>query len=534
MSSIARNKTISKQSKEVQLESDEKIDQIIKDITLKRPRNPYTQFVLNEVGQLRAKNKNKTIDIKELNSICAQKWKKIRDSEKKKYIKLFEEEKLKYKADLELVRHYIFKDFNDTFQHAPTAYRIFLNEKLRDGFEQGSDPKETQKKASNEWSQMSEMEKRKYLNKKKENDNWFSKAEKINIITPISLFIQKKIEEAKEKHKEPPSLKDIAPAWKKLSKNDKKPYEKYAQIINEEKGKLQDIYEILHGIRPKKPAGAFRIFLQEKAKKNEIKSFKDVHVMWNNLSEEEKEEYLTKSHRCLLAYRYKKMIYNKKIKKILPKRPKGALQQYLKEKKGQKPANGERWIVYWRTVFENLSEEKKEKYKEKAKKAKEIYDKKMSKFQDKVFDMPKKPISGFLLYVRDRMPDLKEEKPDETSNDLIKQIAKEWQEGKNVDQQLYNKYSEKDKKRFKKQLKEFQKFGYYTKSEDDKGGEDNEDDDEKKEKEKKKKSNSKACSQKTKKNKKSSSTSKTQKEKIRGISKSKKDQKVGKSQKSKK
>ena len=533
MSSLARNKSHSKQSNEIQLESNDKIDQIIKDITLKRPRNPFTQFVLNEVVQLKTKNKNKAIVIKELNAKCAEKWKKLKDSEKKKYIKLFEEEKAKYKADLELVRHYLFKDLNDnSLLHAPTAYRIYLNEKLRDGFEQGLDPKEIQKKASNEWSQMSEVEKKKYLDKKKENDNWFSKAEKINKITPISLFIQKKIEEAKEKHKEPPSLKDIAPAWKKLSKNDKKPYEKYAQTLNEEKRKLQDIYEIVHGIRPRKPAGAFRIFLQEKAKNNEIKSFKDSYEMWNNLSQEEKEEYLTKSHRCILAYRYKKMIYNKKIKKILPKRPRGALQQYLKEKKGQKPANGEKWIVYWRTVYENLPKEKKEKYKEKANKAKEIYDRKMSKFQDKVFDMPKKPISGFSLYVRDRMHDLKKEKPDETTNDLIRQIAKEWQEEKNVDQKLYNKYSEKDKKRFKKQLKEFQKFGYYTKSHGD-NSENDEDEDEKKEKDKKKKSNSKACSQKTKKNKNSSSSSKIQK-KIRSISKSKKGQKVGKSQRSKK
>ena len=84
MSRIALNKSKSKHSKEVQLESDEKIDQIIKDITLKRPRNPYTQFVLNEVAKLRSKNKSKPIDIKELNAICVEKWKKIRDSEKKK------------------------------------------------------------------------------------------------------------------------------------------------------------------------------------------------------------------------------------------------------------------------------------------------------------------------------------------------------------------------------------------------------------------------------------------------------------------
>ena len=36
---------------------------------------------------------------------------------------------------------------------------------------------------------------------------------------------------------------------------------------------------------------------------------------------------------------------------------------------------------------------------------------------------------------------------------------------KNVDKNYYNKKAEKDKKRFKKQLKEFQKFGYYIENE---------------------------------------------------------------------
>ena len=62
------------------------------------------------------------------------------------------------------------------------------------------------------------------------------------------------------------------------------------------------------------------------------------------------------------------------------------------------------------------------------------------------------------------MPDLKKEKPDSLSSDLIKIIAKEWQEGKVVNQSIYNKNSEKEKKRFKKQLLEFQKNGYYTKT----------------------------------------------------------------------
>ena len=532
MTSVQSNKSKSKKSKKADLSSDEKIDQIMKDITLKRPRNPYTHFVLNEVDQIKSKNKDKKISIKELSANCSEKWKKLKNNERKKYEKMFEEEKAKYKSDIELVRHYLFKDFNSNVKHPhpPTAYRIYLNEKLREGFEQGSDPKEVKKEASSKWAKMSEEEKGVYYDKKKENDDWFMKANKINKITPISLFIQNKIEEAKKMLKEPLSIKEIAPAWKKLSKNEKKSYEKYAQELNEEKEKLQDLYEITHGIKPKRPCGAFRMFLQEKAKNGEIKNLNDCHEMWKKLSEEKKDEYLTKSHRCLLAYRYKKMIYNKKIKKMLPKKPLGALQQYLKEKKGQKPPEGEKWLNHWKSVFSSLSEDKKKKYEEKADKAKERYDKKMLQFESKVFDMPKKPVSGFILYLSDRMPDIRKENPNQPIQVSLKQIAKEWMDEKIVDPKLYNICAERDKIRFKMQLKEFQKKGYYTKLDEKK-----EDEDEVERKSKsKKRSSSKVSSQTTKKNKNSISKNKTQKVISRSRSRSKKSQKVGKSQKSKK
>ena len=528
MSTITRNKSKSRSKKSREsIDTDEKIDQIMKEITLKRPRNPYTQFVLSEIGSYKTKNKDAKIDIQEFNQTCAEKWKKMKEGDKKKYAKQYEEEKVKFKSDIELVRHYLFRDFNDTISRSPTAYRIFLNEKLREGFEQGLDPKEVRKDAGNNWARMSEEEKKVYIEKKKENDNWFLKAEKIRKINPIALFIQKKIQEAKEKHKEPPSLKEIAPAWKKLSKTEKKSYEKYAQEMNDEKEKLKDIYDIVHGIKPKKPAGAFRIFLQEKAKNNEIKSLKEGQDMWKKLTEDQKEEYLAKSHRCLLAYKYKKMLYNKKIKKMLPKKPKGPLQQFLKEKKGQKPANGENWLIYWRTVFDGLSESQKKKYVEKAEKAKEKYDKQMLHFQDKVFDMPKKPLNGFSLYLAERMPDLKKEKPNTNASLLWKQCAEEWKEGKDVDQKEYNKNAEKDRKRFKKQLKEFQKMGYYTKTKAE-----NEEEEERSKKSKKKRSSSKASTQKAQKNKDPQSNGKSQRSKSR--SKSKKSQKAGNTKKSKK
>ena len=316
-------------------------------------------------------------------------------------------------------------------------------------------------------------------------------------------------------------MKEISPAWKKLSKNEKKSFEKYAQEINEEKEKLRDIYDIVHGIKPKKPAGAFRIFLQEKAKNNEIKTIQDGHEMWKQLSEDQKEEYLTKSHKCLLAYRYKKMIYNKKIKKMLPKRPKGPFQEFLKEKKGQKPAKGEKMLPYWKKVFDGLSEAQKKKYVEKADKDKERYERQMLQFQGKVFDMPKKPQSGFNLYVQDRMPDLKKAKPNAPVTALIKQIAKEWKEEKDVDTKQYNKNAEKDKRRFKKQLKEFQKMGYYTKDKSE--TEDETDARSKSKKSQKKKSSSKASTKKTKSQRpKSKSKSKKKSQNVASTKKSKK------------
>ena len=111
---------------------------------------------------------------------------------------------------------------------------------------------------------------------------------------------------------------------------------------------------------------------------------------------------------------------------MLPRKPLTSIQFFLKEKKGQKPPNGEIWIKYWRSFYENLSADKKKKYEEKAKIDKENYEKKKLQFKSKIFDMPKKPLSGFLLFFKERIPDLKKEKPNETFQNLTKQIAKEW------------------------------------------------------------------------------------------------------------
>jgi hypothetical protein len=54
----------------------------MKDITLKRPRNAYTQFVLSESELLKSKDKDNKIKLGEFNTSCAEKWKKLSSEEK--------------------------------------------------------------------------------------------------------------------------------------------------------------------------------------------------------------------------------------------------------------------------------------------------------------------------------------------------------------------------------------------------------------------------------------------------------------------
>ena len=101
--------------------------------------------------------------------------------------------------------------------------------------------------------------------------------------------------------------------------------------------------------------------------------------------------------------------------------------------------------------------------------------------------MPHRPLTGFILFASDRMYDLRKEKPNKNNNELIKMIAKEWENGIIVNKSIYIKEAEKDQKRFKKQLLEFKKDGFYTNS---KGKEERADDNEDEKNSKKKKTES--------------------------------------------
>ena len=72
----------------------------------------------------------------------SSKWAKVSDKDKDTYEKKSQEEKEKFKKDLETVKHYLFSYIKE----GATAYRVFLDKRLSEAFEKDEDPKEIKRK----------------------------------------------------------------------------------------------------------------------------------------------------------------------------------------------------------------------------------------------------------------------------------------------------------------------------------------------------------------------------------------------------
>ena len=465
-----------------ELANEDMIDEILENFTLKSRGNAYQIFCSENCKNLTKEEKKNNLT----NRILSEKWAKLSKEEKQKYEELKEKEKNRYNYEIETIRHYLFRDYNEAIQSSVTAFRLFENERMMEGFEKNLNPNDIKEEVREEWKKMDIQEKRIYLDRKKENDNFFEKVKKNKKVNGITMYIQKVIEMAQKKDQKEPSLEEISDSWKKLPKEIKNKFKNYAKVINNEREKENDIFELINGVKPKRPAGAYRIFVQEKLLENEIKSFEEGKTLWKKLDDDEKEKYLKKAHRLQLAYQYKKMIYDKKIKKILPKRP-GLLFEFYKDLKGKNKDCKNNHLKELKKEFDKLTKEEQEIYKKKYEIAKKKYEEKMKAFKNCVFDLPKKPPSGYKLFTKERTSQLQKENDELNSNELKNIIDEEWNENEDL-REKYLSIAEENRKIFINQLREFHKLGYYRKENSDYFGDDDKED------EKEIKSNIKKCS----------------------------------------
>ena len=438
------------------------IDYLITQLTLKKKRSAFNIYISDKYDEIKKNNPN--FMSSQIFDILNKNWsEKLSKEEKEKYKILANEEKKIYEREKEIMRQY-YKNLSS--KEKSTAYRKFLNSRLNEGIKNEEEPKNIKIKAIKDWSKMSKEEKLNWQNKIDNNENWWDRAKQSKNISSYCVFVQKKIEDAKEKNEEILNFDDCAKIWKKMSKNKKKIYEAYAEEINEERKNMREIYEIINGIQPKKPAGAYKIFLSEKIKEGELKGkniYKDGKKMWNELPENEKEEYLKKAKKIKLCYIYKKMLYKKNNRKILPPKPKNAYNYFIASLKGIKPKNGENFFQMTRRLWNKMDEDKKQKFNDLAEEDIRKYEMKMVKFEDKIYDIPERAKGAFQMFIMDKFPLLKEKNKDLPTYVIFSMISDEWKELNDDDKNIYEKMAIQDKERFLIQNEEFKENGYYSK-----------------------------------------------------------------------
>ena len=299
-------------TKNSQLEKEKEINQIISEITLKHGRSPYSLFIMdNYLYEKKEKSKLSSIEIFK---ILSEKWHKLDLKEKEKYIKISNEEKEKYKCNIKIIKNYY---NNQKEKSDSTSFQNFFNFLIKKYFNKNKEIKEIKNKAYKKWLKMSNEKQLKWKNKIISPDDWIERSKNTKYINSFVIFIYKSIFESKEKKEEIPKFKILLNKWKNISKEEKKKYEDITKEIISERKKLKYLFEIVNEIKQKKPGGAYKIFLSEKANEGIFKGkkniFKEGREMWNQLSKEEKDDYLNKAKKIKLCYIYKKILYKKNI-----------------------------------------------------------------------------------------------------------------------------------------------------------------------------------------------------------------------------
>lgn len=450
-----------KRKSSVTKETDDDLDEIIKEFTLKRGKSAYTFYILDMYRK--EKEKDKTVSYINTNVKYSSKWRKLSQEEIYKYSKMSEKDKERYQEELKIVKTKLIK-YNG--KEGATAYRLFRDDYVRKAIERDDDEKEARKEAKEKWFELRAEKKRKWREKEKENDGWWEQAKKTGTATAYTVFIQKKMSEARE-NDESITFKDISKLWNQASDKEKRKYQKYADEMNKERQETRDIYEIEHGIKPKRPAGAFKLFMQEMSKEGKFEgknAFKETRKLWEKLSEEEKEKYLTQSHRLRLCYFYKKIQFKIFMRKNFPSKAKSAYNIFTSELNGNDRPEKMKFFEYASSEWDKLSDKEKEKYQVKAQKERELFEKEKLENSERVFDYPKRPKTSYQLFTSERLIQLKKEKPKEEMKSLMKICADEWNDMNKGQKKAYTKDVDKDRKRYKEQIRDFEENGFYTRT----------------------------------------------------------------------
>jgi len=437
----------------------------ILDVDIKKNKTARQLFISETY-----ENEHKGQRIVDAISTLSKKWNNLADNKKKKYEDLAMKEKERYEEHIALVRKHLIQK---PPKEDATAFYIFMDEAMKTAIENLEDLKEARVKAREQWKSLSLKDKEKWEEKKEANKELYNRlrSSKPGSVNAYALWVKDQIASAKEKGNSI-TIKDCAEKWPKVKQEIKDKYSEYATEMREEKEKQRDLYEITFGIKPRRPLGPYNFYLQEMAKLKKFQGanfFKECSKAWKKISEKDKEKYERIAKRDRLIYMVKKMEFNSYKRSNGFKRAPSAFNLYLAETR-EKMTD-----VDNKTAFQTISnkwakesDKVKQKFKKLADEAKKDNEQDRDDYMNRVYDNPKRPRSGYQIFLSERMPTLKEKNGDTPTSELFKKIAEEWNAMKEDKKEKYNKAAEPGREAYKSKMKEFDRLGYYVMDEAEK------------------------------------------------------------------
>ncbi len=467
-----KNKTTTNSQKNVDLNNStlgvssiEDFDDKILEISLRRPKRAFNYYIME------MKEKDKSFSkISELTKEYGKKWKKMTTEEKEKYDAKAVEDKERYAEHLALVRKYVLEK---PLKESTTAFRIFIDEKVRDAMENGEDIKEAKEKATAEWKDYSDNKKKEYEEKREKLKDLYEdlKANKATQISGYTLYCRDQFAKAREKNQSV-TLKDCGAAWSNVKEATKDKYNELAEKEKEERLKHRDLYEVAFGIKPKRPLGAYNFFLMERAKQGKFNGstniFKEAGKIWKTLKKQDKERYQKIAKKAQLLYMIKKMEYLSANKK--PK-AKTALNFFMADMKDKVkdidlPKGG--MFNYCYDKWKKMDVKAKSKYEKMAQEDKDIKNEEKEELHDKIFKRPKRPANPYNRYIKERYENCKTSNPDKSTSELMKIMGEEWSAMKDAQKKKFSTGYDEEMEKYREKVKEFEKLGFYTPEENEK------------------------------------------------------------------
>jgi hypothetical protein len=331
--------------------------------------------------------------------------------------------------------------------------------------EKGKDPKEAREKAKANWKHLDEDERQYYEDEKdKIIDLYEELRDSQKSITAFSIFYKDELENAKEKNYTT-NLKEVGEKWQNANQKIKDRYADIANQMKETAEKNRNLYEIAFNLKPRKPLGAYNLFMIDMAKNNKLDSkdlFKSCAKLWKSLPEQEKERYLKIAKKEQLAYIVKKMEFNAYLKKNHKVTAPTALNLFVSDlSKEAKNLNGEHIFMYGYKRWKKADAETVNKYEKLAAKAKEAANKKNEDFKSMVFSVPKRPGNAYICFFKEQMTEHLKANPGKTAADFSALIAEAWAKLPESKKEKYKEQSQRGLEEYNCRMEFFKENGYY-------------------------------------------------------------------------